>query len=257
MTLAIQDVQVRFGGVHALRGVTLDVADGEIHGLIGPNGAGKSVLFDVICGLRRPDSGRVIIDGADVTAEPALRRARGGLRRTFQVPQVFGPLTVMENLLVPQECRDTGLAADLLALSRTLPRARARERERRERAEDLLRRCGLEALRDQYAGSLPIGPARSLEIARALTVPPRLLLLDEPCSGMDQASTEVVAQTIERLTGSSTSVLLVEHDISFVMRLCDRVTVLDVGQTLAAGTPEQIAADPRVRAAYLGQPVTP
>jgi branched-chain amino acid transport system ATP-binding protein len=252
MTLAVQKVHVRFGGVHALRGVSLDVTDGEVHGLIGPNGSGKSVLFDVICGLRRPDSGRVIIDGADVTGEPALRRARGGLRRTFQVPQVFGPLTVMENLLVPQECQDASLAADLLAL----PRARHRERRRRELAEDLLRRCGLESVRDRYAGSLPIGPARSLEIARAMTVQPRLLLLDEPCSGMDQASTDVVLRTIERLTGSSTSVLLVEHDVSFVMRLCERVTVLDMGTTLAAGTPAQIAADPRVRAAYLGQPAT-
>ena len=248
--LAVEDVHVRFGGVHALRGVSLQVAEGEVHGLIGPNGAGKSVLFDVVCGLRRPASGRVLIGGTDVTGEAALRRARRGLRRTFQVPQVFAPLTVMENLLVPQECRDSGLAADLLAL----PRSRRRERERRERAEEVLRRCGLEDVREQYAGSLPIGPARSLEIARALTVESRLLLLDEPCSGMDQASTDVVVRTIEGLAGSATSVLLVEHDVSFVMRLCDRVTVLDMGRTLAAGTPAEIAADPRVRAAYLGRP---
>ncbi|MFI1937336.1 ABC transporter ATP-binding protein [Streptomyces purpureus] len=233
--LETSGVGVRFGGVRALSDVRIGVRPGEVCGLIGPNGAGKTTLFDVVSGIRRPEEGRVLLDGRDVTRRSPVWRARHGLRRTFQRQQLFGQLTVEDNLLVAQEWR------------------RGTTRERRARAVSLLRECGLEDIAGAYAGALPVGRARMVELARALADPPRVLLLDEPASGMTARERGQLAAVVRHMAGEEDcAVLLVEHNVTFVMELCARVVVLDLGEVLAAGTPDEVRADPRVRDAYLG-----
>jgi branched-chain amino acid transport system ATP-binding protein len=249
--LELEDIRVRFGGIVALDGVGLAVDGGEICGIIGPNGAGKTTLFDVISGLRAPTAGRVRFDGRDVTSWPAVRRSRQGVRRTFQRVQPYGWLDVADNVLAALEWRGGGggVLADLAGL----PTRRRRETERRARAEEVLERCGLTHVRDASPASLPIGLARMVELARALVDEPRLLLLDEPTSGLDRAESERLAdqiRTVKEATGSP--VLLVEHDMGFVMEVCERVVVLDRGRVLASGTPREIQSNSEVREAYLG-----
>ncbi|MHA5047217.1 ABC transporter ATP-binding protein [Streptomyces sp. SD15] len=242
-------IGVRFGGVRALDGVDLALRPGEVCGLIGPNGAGKTTLFDVLSGIRRPDDGRVLLDGTDVTRRSPVWRARHGMRRTFQRQQLFGRLTAADNLMVAQEWRGGGggLAADLLAARRRY------EKERRERAAAVLRTCGLDDIETVYAGALPVGQARMVELARAIADPPRVLLLDEPAAGMTADEIGHLSSVIRYLSDDEgRAVLLVEHNIAFVMELCTRVVVLDLGRILAEGTPAEVRADPAVQEAYLG-----
>lgn len=249
--LEARGVGVRFGGVRALTGVDLGVRAGEVCGLIGPNGAGKTTLFDVLSGIRRPDRGRVLLDGADISRRSPVWRARHGVRRTFQRQQLFGQLSVAENLLVAQEWRGGGggLAADLAGL----PARRSRERARRERCGRVLADCGIGALGASYAAGLPVGQARMVELARAVADPPQVLLLDEPASGMSAPERGRLAAVVRRLAREDgCAVLLVEHNVAFVMELCQRVVVLDLGAVLAEGAPAAVRADPLVRAAYLG-----
>ncbi|MFD9335433.1 ABC transporter ATP-binding protein [Streptomyces sp. NPDC060028] len=244
-------ISVRFGGVTALSGVDLGIRAGEVCGLIGPNGAGKTTLFDVLSGIRRPDRGRMLLDGADITRRSPVWRARHGMRRTFQRQQLFGQLSVADNVLVAQEWRGGGggLAADLLSS----PARRRREHERRERGERVLESCGIGPLGAAYAGGLPVGQARMVELARAVADPPRVLLLDEPASGMSAPERERLATVVRRLAAEEgCAVLLVEHNVAFVMDLCTRVVVLDLGTVLAEGTAAEVRADPLVREAYLG-----
>jgi branched-chain amino acid transport system ATP-binding protein len=250
--LALENVTVRFGGITALEDVSLAVSAGEVRGLIGPNGAGKTTLFDVISGVRAPDAGRVVLDGVDVTSLGAVARARRGLKRTFQRVQTFGWLSVEDNVLTALEWRGGGggLLADLVSF----PTRRRRERDRRERVGQVLELCGLETVRAEPAGSLPIVLGRMVEVARAIVDPPRVLLLDEPTSGLDEAEATRLGERIQAIRADeSCAVLLVEHDVGFVMRHCDRVVVLDLGRVLATGEPHEIQADPAVRAAYLGE----
>jgi branched-chain amino acid transport system ATP-binding protein len=252
--LVLDGVAVDFGGVRALDGVSLAVRPGEVCGLIGPNGAGKTTLFDVISGVRVPDAGRVHLSGEDATRWSPVARARRGVRRTFQRVQTFGWLSVEDNVLAALEWRrgGGGLSADLLAL----PRARGIERERRARVDEVLEECGLGAVRHEPAGSLPIGVARMTELARAIVDGPRLLLLDEPTSGLDDIEVDRVATIVERLRRSGRcAVVVVEHDIGFVMRHCEPIVVLELGRVLAVGNASEIQADPRVRDAYLGEAV--
>ena len=249
--LALDGVSVRFGGIRALNEVSLSVQPGEVLGLIGPNGAGKTTLFDAISGVRLPDDGRVFLGGTDMTKANAVARARWGLRRTFQRVQTFGWLTVEDNVLTALEWEGGGggIMADLVAF----PTRRAREKRRRERVEQVLEDCGLTAVRSESAGSLPIGLARMVEVARALIADPKVLMLDEPSSGIDEAEAERLGERIQVLkAGGECAVVLVEHDVGFVMEHCDRIVVLDLGEVLAMGTPEEIQQNRAVRAAYLG-----
>jgi branched-chain amino acid transport system ATP-binding protein len=243
---------VRFGGINALDSVALTVGRDTVCGLIGPNGAGKTTLFDVISGVRRPTRGRVTLDGVDVSSLGVARRAHRGVRRTFQRVQTFGWLTVEDNVLTALEWRGGGggFVADVLGS----PTRARRERERRARVERTLELCGLVAVRAEYAGSLPIGIARMVELARATVEPPKLLLLDEPASGLDQTEAERLGAHIRAVrTETGCAVLLVEHNAGFVMEHSDRVVVLNLGRVLADGSPEAIQANPEVRSAYLGE----
>jgi branched-chain amino acid transport system ATP-binding protein len=251
VALGVRDVQVRFAGVVAVDGVCLEVRRGEVLGLIGPNGAGKTTLFDAICGLRLPDRGTVELGGQDVSRLPAVRRARLGLRRTFQRQQVFGGLSVEDNLLCASEWRGGGggVAGDLVGW----PGRRRREAARRDVLDSTLDECGLASVRRAPAGSLPIGSARMLELGRALADDPSVLLLDEPTSGLGDDHMERLTAIVERTKASGRcAVVLVEHDIEFVMAHADRVAVLVRGQTIAEGSPADVQRDEQVRAAYLG-----
>ncbi len=249
--LRVEDIGVRYGGVHALNGVDLSVSAGELCGLIGPNGAGKTTLFDVISGHRSPTAGLLAMGGVDITSRSAVWRARHGLRRTFQRQQIFGVLSVEDNLLAAQDWRqgDGGLLSNVLGL----PVGRRQQAERAARAAHVLEVCGLSDVRSVPAGQLPIGTARIVELARAVVDGPRVLLLDEPSSGLSSRDTEAMGHVIDQVREETgCGVLLVEHDMAFVMARCERIVVLNLGSVLAEGTPSEIQADPLVRAAYLG-----
>ncbi|MEX2099864.1 MAG: ABC transporter ATP-binding protein [Acidimicrobiia bacterium] len=245
------DISVRFGGVTAVDSVSIDVYAGEVLGLIGPNGAGKTTLFDVLSGVRPPTSGQVIYQGVDVTRRSPTWRSRHGIRRTFQRQQMFGWLTVEENVLVALEWRGGGggLLADLVAF----PTRKRREKERRRQSDNVLQICGLVELRAEPAGKLPIGRARMVEMARAIVDEPKALLLDEPTSGLEESDTRTLGESIRRVSREAgCAVILVEHDVGFVMEHCDRIVALNLGSVLATGTPEEIRSNRAVQEAYLG-----
>ncbi len=250
-TLELDDIVVRFGSLIALDRVSMHVGAGEICGLIGPNGAGKTTLFDVISGVRQPDRGRVSLEGRDITKKRPSTRARLGVHRTFQRVQTFGWLSVEDNVLVASEWHGGGggVVGDLAGS----PLRRRRERARRKTASATIERCGLSGVRTDMAGSLPIGISRMVEFARATSEPPKLLLLDEPASGLDQAESDLLGRRIQDVRSETgCAVIIVEHDAGFIMDHCDRVVVLTLGSVLAEGTPHEIQANDAVRAAYLG-----
>ena len=252
--LELTDICVRFGGITAVSEVSLSVPAGQVCGLIGPNGAGKTTLFDVVSGVRRPQAGRVLLEGSDVSGADPVKRSRLGVRRTFQRVQTYGWLTVEDNVLAATEWHGGGggVVGDLVGWRGR----RRRERQRRELVDATLERCGLTSVRHDFAGSLPIGTARMVEFARATVEPPTLLLLDEPASGLHAEEVERLGQLIRDCrSDSGCSVLLVEHNAGFVMTHCDRVVVLNLGSTLADGTPDEVQGDPAVRSAYLGHVV--
>jgi ABC-type branched-subunit amino acid transport system ATPase component len=235
--LEVQDVSVRFGGVQALQAVSLSARPATVTGLIGPNGAGKTTLFNVITGLEKPAAGRVSIGRVDVTALAPYRRARLGVARTFQRLEVFGSLSVRENVLTGAEFGSDRTRAECAKL-----------------ADSILERVGLSGVAANRVDTLPTGMARLVELGRALASEPRLLLLDEPSSGLDEFETETFGDLLLQVSALGTAILLVEHDIDLVMRVCSDVHVLDFGRMVAHGTPEQVRANPEVQAAYLGVP---
>jgi ABC-type branched-subunit amino acid transport system ATPase component len=256
--LTATGVTVRFGGLLALSDVSLDVAPGEIAGLVGPNGAGKSTLLGVLSGLQRPNGGRVSLRGEDVTHASARARAQRGLARTFQQPELFLGLTVREHLVLAHRAR---VARRRLWLDMLNPRAllppSAGENERVDGLLELLR---LTRVAKAPVAALPLGIARLVEVGRALASDPHVLLLDEPLSGLDMRASENLLEVFRHIVdeaGGGLSLVIVEHDVAAVLSLSDTVFVLDFGERIAAGTPEQIRNDRAVQSAYLGdsQPV--
>ncbi len=236
-TLEAVDVTKSFGGVHALRGVTLDLVEREIVGLIGPNGSGKTTLLNCIGGVYAPTSGHILLDGAPLGGRAGYRIARAGVIRTFQNIRLFGNLTALQNVEI------SALA------TKQVGRARSREH-----AAALLEELGISQLAERDAGTLSYGDQRRLEIARALAAGPRFLLLDEPAAGMNEAESDAVRAQVERVRSErGCGVLVVDHDLRLIMQLCDRIDVLNEGEVIATGTPAEVRRDPAVIAAYIGE----
>jgi branched-chain amino acid transport system ATP-binding protein len=240
--LVAEEISVQFGGLRALDKVTLDVQSGRIVGLIGPNGAGKTTMFNVLTGLQAASTGRVLFGGADVSRWPAHRRGRAGMARTFQRLALFTRMTVHDNLVASWESSHGG---------GVLGRGR---QQRRRRVDDVMDLLDLWPLADRLAGELSTGQGRMVELGRALCTDPRLLLLDEPGSGLDAQETAMFSAILRTVTSGdgAPAVLLVEHDMALVMDVCADLTVLDFGRVIARGTPEEIRTNELVRAAYLG-----
>jgi len=249
--LTVTGATRRFGGVYALRDVDLDVRPGETHAVIGPNGAGKSTLFKLIGGQLVATAGTIGYAGQRIDRLAPHRRARRGIAIAFQDSPVFTTMTVAENVMVGAHAITH--AGPLAAVLR-LPRHHREEAEIRDLADVALAKTGLTAWADRPAAGLPLGQQRALQVARALCGDPRLLLLDEPASGLRGPERSALATLIERLRGEGLSILLVEHDVAFVARLADRVTVLDLGRVIARGPFTAVREDPAVIAAYLGGP---
>jgi branched-chain amino acid transport system ATP-binding protein len=235
--LEVEDVVVQFGGVTAVDGAGFAAESGRVTGLIGPNGAGKTTCFNVISGLQRPTSGRVRFDGRDITRLPVHRRARRGIGRTFQRLEAFGSLSVRDNVRA---------ALDIHRGVSAIFRAGADD------VDALLERVGIADSAHERADSIPTGTARLLELARCLATRPRLLLLDEPSSGLDEAETDAFGELLAGLATEGRSVLMVEHDMDLVMEVCEVIHVLDFGKVIASGSPVEIRGNGRVQEAYLG-----
>jgi branched-chain amino acid transport system ATP-binding protein len=251
--LVAREITMQFRGVTANDHVDLEIRPGEIIGLIGPNGAGKTTFFNCVTGFLRPTSGTVEFDGADVTVEGPVARTSRGMTRTFQQAKLFPHLSVRENLLLGRHL-SYGVGALQTALG--TPAARRAEREAREFIDRIADEFGLAALLDLGVDRLPYGTRRMVEVARAFATEPRLLLLDEPAAGMDSSESRRFGRILrDAHARRGLSVLLIEHDVPLVLGLCDRVYVLDFGRIIAAGTPEEVRSDSRVRAAYLGTEV--
>jgi branched-chain amino acid transport system ATP-binding protein len=247
--LEVNSVTKRFRGVTAVDNVSLRVHRGEMVSLIGPNGAGKSTLFNCLSGLLQPDEGRVTFDGRDLLTMIPAQRALAGIGRTFQQAQLFGDLTVWENLCVAAQSRGSvGMLGHIVGLGLT------ESRRFRERARVIAQFCGIAGVLERPARDLPLREQRLTEVARALCMEPQILLLDEPASGMDSEETDEFARLLMRTRKSfRLSMLYVEHDMRLVMAVSDYIYVLDFGRLIAEGTPEQVRQNPTVIAAYLGE----
>jgi branched-chain amino acid transport system permease protein len=250
MLLDIADITRTYGGVRALDGVSFSVARGEIHGLIGPNGAGKTTLINVLSGITRPMSGHVHFLGKPIQSLPAHRVAALGVARTFQNIRLFPAMTCLENVIAGQHLI---AGRPLLPRLLCLPSAKKEDEEYRQKAMTCLTRVGIENRANFLSKNLSYGERRRLEIARALAADPRLLLLDEPVAGMRRRGLKQVGDLIHSLVREGMTILLVEHNMSFVMELCSHITVLNFGRAIVTGTPEEIAHNPEVIEAYLGE----
>jgi ABC-type branched-subunit amino acid transport system ATPase component len=251
--LKLEQVGRHFGGLAALNDVSFDVLQGQIVGLIGPNGAGKTTLLNLVSGLDRATSGTIHFKDQPIHTRPAHAIARMGIARTYQNIRLFGEMSVLENVVAGTHIQGTSGLLDALLL---LPRYTAEERRLREMAGSWVERLALEDFSAAPAGSLSYGDQRRVEIARALAAHPSLLLLDEPSAGMNAAETGRLGELILALRKDGLTVLVIEHDMAFISQICDRVVVLNFGQVIAQGTPDEIKANPAVIAAYLGAPET-
>jgi branched-chain amino acid transport system ATP-binding protein len=246
--LQLDDVAIRFGGVQAVGGVSFAVEAGDFVGLIGPNGAGKTTLIRIIAGLLRPDKGRVRLSGVDVTGDATAARVRRGLALTHQIVRPFRQMTVLDNVVLGAGYRRTSNPfRAMLHIDRC---------HENERASDILAQVGLGGTERKLAGSLPLGQMKRLEVARALAVDPQVILLDEPLAGLNQTEASKQIETIAEVHGRGITVILVEHNLEEVMRICRRLIVLNNGQVIGDGKPREVMADPIVHEAYIGSGMT-
>ena len=251
--LSVHDLSVNFGGLRAVDAVSFTIETGRIHGLIGPNGAGKTTIFNCVTGFYRPTRGSIRFLEHDITHFRPDQVARLGIARTFQNVQLFSSLSALDNVLV---AKHSHMRTGVLAEGFRLPFVRAQERTVRDKAEALLAFLGLTDIRRQPAGSLPLGSQKRLELARALALDPKLLLLDEPASGLNTSETQALADMLQRIRERfALTILLVEHDMGFVMNITDAITVVNFGRKIAEGTPQHVQSDREVIKAYLGETV--
>ena len=247
--LELKGITQIFGGVTALQDVSFTIQPDVITGVIGPNGAGKTTLFNIVTGIYQQTSGQVLFEGADISGIPAEKLASLGMVRTFQNIELFGQMTVLENVMVGLHSRSS---SGLFACSFKMPWALKEERRIHDEALEWLRFVGIDDLAEQTAANLPFGKGRMLEIARAMACKPRMILMDEPAAGLNSQETIGLAELIRKIRDLGVTVVLVEHDMELVMDICDRIVVLNLGQKLAEGTPREIQDNTEVIAAYLG-----